>query len=192
MEVLNEIKFFKRTNRLLNECFREALYQQGLFEHVLDEADNTSEPVDVLNKINNDQYIRNDYESFIKEIGENKRSAFLTPYTVEEFKDAGVQTFQVQGYPIGFALKPQPNGDTDIISVHNNTDMHGIGEALIDSAKRLGGNTLDHFDGFLSDFYSKKGFEEYDRWPWDDKYAPKDWNYEKYNRPDVVLRRLRK
>ena len=85
-----------------------------------------------------------------------------------------------------------PDGDMDIISVHNNTDIHGVGEALIDSAKRLGGTTLDHFDGFLSNFYAKKGFKEDARGKWDDQYAPEDWDYEKYGRPDVVLRRLEK
>ena len=194
MEILNEIKFYKKTGKLLNNTIREALYQHDLFECLINEDDihNTSERVDVLNKINNDQYIRNDYESFIAEIGKNKRSSFLTPYTVEEFQNAKVQTFQVPGYEIGFALKPMPDGDMDIISVHNNTDIHGVGEALIDSAKRLGGTTLDHFDGFLSDFYAKKGFKEYGRWKWDDQYAPEDWDYEKLGRPDVVLRRLEK
>ena len=161
MEILNEIKYYKRTGKLLNHTIREALYQHGLFECFMNESGvrNTSERIDVLNKINNDQYIRNDYESFISEIGKNKRSSFLTPYTVEEFQKAKVQTFQVPGYEIGFALKPMPDGDMDIISVHNNTDIHGVGEALIDSAKRLGGTTLDHFDGFLVRFLRKEGIQ---------------------------------
>lgn len=194
MEILNEIKFYKQTGKLYNNTIREALLQHGLFECFMTENEITNRPerIDVLNKINNDQYIRNDYESFLQEIGKNKRSSFLTPYTVDEFKNAGVQTFQVPGYEIGFALKPMPEGDNDIISVHNNTNIHGIGDALIDSAKRLGGTTLDHFDGFLSDFYNKKGFKEYDRWKWDDQYAPTDWDYEKYGKPDVILRRLQK
>jgi len=193
MRLLEDIKFFKKTGKIPTNCIREAMYQQGLFEHVLEESvDNTSERVDVLNKINNDQYIRNDYDSFIAEIGNNKRSAFLTPYTKEEFEETKTQTFQVPGYEIGFALKPQPNGELDIVSVHNNTDIKGVGEALIDSAIRLGGTTLDHFDGFLSDFYSKKGFKEYERYKWNDEYAPENWDREQYGTPDVVLRRLNK
>lgn len=193
MRLLEDIKFFKETGKIPTNCIREAMYQQGLFEHVLEESvDNTSERIDVLNKINNDQYIRNDYDSFLAEIGKNKRSAFLTPYTKEQFEETKTQTFQVPGYEIGFALKPQPDGELDIVSVHNNTDIKGVGEALIDSAIRLGGTTLDHFDGFLSDFYSKKGFDEYERYPWNDEYAPANWDMEQYGTPDVVLRRLKK
>ena len=193
MELLEDIKFFNRTNKIPTNCIREAVLQHGLFEHVLDEnAPLTTERVDVLNKINNDIYKRNDYASFIAEVARNKRAEFLTPYTIEEFKKHNVQTFQVEGYEIGFALKPIGNGDMDIISVHNNTDIRGIGKALIDSAIRMGGTTLDHFDGFLSDFYSKKGFKEIDRYKWNPAYAPQNWDYEKYNTPDVILRRLDK
>jgi hypothetical protein len=58
------------------------------------------------------------------------------------------------------------------------------------SAKNNGGTQLDHFEGCLSDFYERNGFAEYDRCKWDDQYAPEDWDYEKYDRPDVVFRRL--
>ena len=55
MEILNEIKFYKKTGKLLNNTIREALYQHGLFECLINEDDirNTSERIDVLNKINN-------------------------------------------------------------------------------------------------------------------------------------------
>ena len=193
MELLEDIKFFQKHNKIPTNCIREALYQQGLFEYVLEENTPLSSiRVDILNKINNDLYVRNDYESFVAEVAKNKRSEFLTPYTVEEFKKHNVQTFQVEGYEIGFALKPMGNGDMDIISVHNNTDIRGIGEALIDSAIRLGGTTLDHFDGFLSDFYGKKGFKEIDRYKWNPAYAPANWDYENNGTPDVVLRRLQR
>ncbi len=193
MELLEDIKFFQKHNKIPTNCIREALYQQGLFEHVLEENTPLSSiRVDILNKINNDLYVRNDYESFVAEVAKNKRSEFLTPYTVEEFKKHHVQTFQVEGYEIGFALKPMGNGDMDIISVHNNTDIRGIGEALIDSAIRLGGTTLDHFDGFLSDFYGNKGFKEIDRYKWNPAYAPANWDYENNGTPDVVLRRLQR
>lgn len=193
MELLEDIKFFQKHNKIPTNCIREALYQQGLFEHVVEENTPLSSiRVDILNKINNDLYVRNDYESFVAEVAKNKRSEFLTPYTVEEFKKHNVQTFQVEGYEIGFALKPMGNGDMDIISVHNNTDIRGIGEALIDSAIRLGGTTLDHFDGFLSDFYGKKGFKEIDRYKWNPAYAPANWDYENNGTPDVVLRRLQR
>ena len=82
MEILNEIKYYKRTGKLFNHTIREALYQHGLFECLMNEEDihNTSERIDVLNKINNDQYVRNDYESFIEEIRKNKRRKIFIIY----------------------------------------------------------------------------------------------------------------
>jgi hypothetical protein len=191
MELLEDIRFYNHTGKIPTQVIREAVLHNGLFDNVLEEGqENTPERVGVLNKINNDTYIKNNYKAFLEELKRNKRAEFLTPYTVQDFINAKVQTFQVPGYEIGFALKPMANGDMYIISVHNNTNIGGVGEALIDSAIRLGGTTLDHFDGYLSDFYQKKGFEEKERMKWNDAYAPKNWNYKKYGTPDIVLRRL--
>lgn len=192
MELLNEIKFFNRTNKIPSQCLKEAFLNTMLFEETLSENDdpvNSPERVDVLNHINNDDYVRNNYTSFANELMHSRYSSFLTHYAVDEMEKLNIQTFQVPGYEIGFGLKKLPEG-VDIVGVHNNTSIKGVGEALIDSAIRLGGTHLDHFDGFLSDFYSKKGFEEYERWKWNDEYAPKGWNYDKYGRPDAILRRL--
>lgn len=143
--------------------------------------------------LSNNYWIRNNYEGFIDSIQKSTRLPFLSQYTPEDLKNMGVQTYQLRGYNIGYALKPDSDGYTDIISVHNNEPtIKGVGDALVDSAKANGGNKLDHYDGFLSDLYSKHGFEEYDRYKWDDQYASKDWDYDRYGRPDVIMRRVKK
>ena len=193
MELLEDIKFYNKTGKMPIDCVKEAILLHDLFETVLEETDiNTPQREEVLYKINHDDYIRNDYKTFVNELKNNKRYQFLTPYTVLDFTKHNVQTFKVDGYEIGFALKPMSDGGYDIISVHNNTDIRGIGDALIDSAIRLGGTCLDHFDGYLSDFYEKKGFIESERYKWNPAYAPQDWDYEKYGTPDVVMRHLPK
>jgi hypothetical protein len=40
-------------------------------------------------------------------------------------------------------------------------------------------------DGHLDKWYSNFGFKLKERIDWDDQYAPKGWNYEKYGRPTV-------
>lgn len=143
--------------------------------------------------LSNRYWIRNDYQSFLNSLNKSTRKPFLSQYTASDLKNYGVQTFQLKGYNIGYALKPDSDGYTDIISVHNNEpDIKGVGDALIESAKDNGGTKLDHYDGFLSDLYSRHGFEEYDRYKWDDQYADKNWDYKKYGRPDVILRRLKR
>ena len=86
----------------------------------------------------------------------------------------------------GFVLKP----DGDIISVFSAPGAKE-GKSVVLAAIANGGTKLDCFQGFLSDkFYPRFGFKEYDRWGWDDQYAPSGWDYEKDNRPSVVLMQL--
>lgn len=142
--------------------------------------------------LSNEYWIRNQYEQFLESLNSSTRKPFLSKYTAEELKNHNVQTYQLNGYHIGYALKPDEDG-VDIISVHNNEpNIKGVGDALIESAKANGGTKLDHYDDFLSDLYSKHGFEEYDRYKWDDQYADPNWDYERYGRPDVILRKLKK
>ena len=79
--------------------------------------------------------------------------------------------------------------DGDIVSVFKNPDSQekGVADILIGFAKEKGGKKLDCFDGFLSKLYSKFGFKEKERLAWDDQYAPKNWNYERDGRPDVIM-----
>ena len=45
---------------------------------------------------------------------------------------------------------------------------------------------LDHYDGYLSDFYQSLGFEEYDRYEFDPQYD-KDGKFEKkYGRKNII------
>jgi len=135
----------------------------------------------------------NNYETFIASMMMSKHLEYLTKYTPGMLSKYNVTTFKLEGYNIGFALKPVPDtDDVEIVSVHNNSNVHNIRDSLVLAAVRHGGNILVHFDGFLSKFYGHLGFEEYGRMKWDDKYAPEDWNYSKNGRPDAILRRFKK
>jgi len=104
---------------------------------------------------------------------------------------ANMRTFTSSDGSTGFAIKP----DGDIVSVfntkgarHKNTLKH-----LIALAKEQGGTKLDCYDynEFLPTSYSEMGFKETNRTPWDDAYAPDDWDYEKLNHPDHVEMELK-
>ena len=193
MDLLNEIRNYYKTGIFPKQAFDEAyrLFEAFSNEDLMEEND--VERDDVLQKIKNDRFIVNDYDSFFANLYAGKRNAYLSRYTPQEFAENKVKTFQLEGYPIGFALKPDKDG-IDIISVHNNSGVRGIGDELIDAAVRHGGTKLDHYDGFLSDLYDRHGFKEVARFQWDDKYVPRDeegnvlWNYERDGRPDVVYR----
>lgn len=148
---------------------------------------NEEETKKAFEEIENGDFDINDYSNFLISLYKSSRDEFLTPYTEEELKEH-FTTYKLKDFDAGFAIKD----DGDITSVHNNTGIKGLGGKLIEKAKELGGTKLDHFAGYLDDFYKNLGFEEYDRWTWNDEYAPKNWKYDEYGRPDVVLRRLKK
>lgn len=138
------------------------------------------------NAVDNNDFEINNFKEFLVSMHKSSRDAFLTPYTEEALKEE-FTTYKLNGFDAGFAIK----NDGDITSLHNNSGVPGLGSKLIEKAKEFGGTKLDHFDGFLSELYEKHGFEEYQRLKWDDEYAPKNWDYTTYGRPDVVMRKLK-
>jgi hypothetical protein len=83
----------------------------------------------------------------------------------------------------GFALDGE-----NIVSVfsHNNAPRGRL-RKIIDTALANGGRKLDAFDTGLPRMYAALGFREVDRKPFEKKYAPKDWDYDKLGEPDVVF-----
>lgn len=142
----------------------------------------------------NSNWIVNDYPRFFNALKKTTRHEFFTPHTVQEFKDLGVTTYLLNGYNIGYALMPEPDGNVSIISIFNNEkEVKGVVDNILQSAIKNGGTQLDHYGvDALNQAYERNGFEEYDRYKWDDRYASPMWDYKKYGRPDVVLRRYNK
>lgn len=193
MDLMSRMGMIKHYNK------RQNIYEYAFDNSFIEDETLTEDKVDNEESqkvkemiLSNHYWIRNQYEQFLESLNSSTIKPFLSKYTAEELKNHNVQTYQLNGYHIGYALKPDEDG-VDIISVHNNEpNIKGVGDALIESAKANGGTKLDHYDGFLSDLYSKHGFEEYDRYKWDDQYADPNWDYERYGRPDVILRKLKK
>jgi hypothetical protein len=110
----------------------------------------------------------------------------LTSYTEEDFRD--LKLFIGKYGSPGFALQ----GD-NIVSVFSDPFLTpGALPNLMDIAVRNGGRRVDVFDTFLPRIYAREGFRSVSFLPWNDKYAPDGWDYEKmkqYNsgRPNVVF-----
>lgn len=128
-----------------------------------------------------------DYPIFINSMKKSRHPEALTFYSKDEYAAKGARLFKLKGIDAGFAV----DDDGDVISVHNNSNIRGLGGSLISLAKKEGGSKLDHFDiQKLNDVYSSEGFKEYERYKWSDEYDPPGWDYSKLGRPDVILRRL--
>lgn len=188
------IESIGRAYMTTHESAARRLYENAYCTSTLDEGNIMEGPEQemALNAIQAGQLdtngdLEHDYPIFMASMQKSKHPESLTFYSKDEYADKGARLFKIKGLDAGFAI----DGDGDIISVHNNSGVGGLGRPLIQLAKRMGGKKLDHFDiPKLNQTYGEEGFEEYDRYPWDDQYAPKGWDYEKMGRPSLVLRRL--
>jgi hypothetical protein len=116
---------------------------------------------------------------------------FLTPYTPQQLQEKVARGAQVYMNPEGAAFIID-NGDLQ--GVINASDVRGLGRDAVEQAIANGARTLDAYDvpasiaGVnLPEYYGSSGFEEINRYPWNEQYAPPGWNYEMYGTPDVVL-----
>lgn len=120
------------------------------------------------------------------------KRGFLTPYTAEALREkveGGARVF-LTGDGVGYIID-----DGDLQGVINASSRKGAGSSAVEDAIRNGARTLDAYewrDGKVSlpQFYARFGFRETERLEWDDQYAPDDWDYDVYGRPDVVYMRL--
>jgi len=163
------------------------MMENHLLRRLFSIKENESSNGEVVALIKNDVYTSNPVE-FYKSFKRAKHPKMLTPYTLDELKE--MKTFKLKGYNIGFALKKfQNKGYSEIVAVHNaEPEVKGIGAVLMDSAIRLGGRYLDHFDGFLSGLYSKAGFKEYKREPYNSDYDPNGVFKDQYGEADIIYR----
>jgi hypothetical protein len=107
---------------------------------------------------------------------------------ISELSDADAAELEARGYrfflsdddAVHYAISPE--GDFGYFG----SSIRGAGRASVEQAIAQGARTLDAFDGFLPDYYAESGFREVARNPWNDEYAPANWNYERDGRPDVV------
>jgi hypothetical protein len=125
---------------------------------------------DVALKIHTNEWDNNP-EKFFKSFTSSDKSEYFSPYTLNEIKYFDL--YKLKGYDIGFALKK----DGDIILVHNNSGIGGVGIKLMEKCIEFGGKKLDHFDGFLTGFYKKIGFSFDENYVFNPEYAPENWNY---------------
>lgn len=144
----------------------------------------------VLELIKNNEF-ENDAKSFKNSLSKSKHSEMLTDYDIKDLKK--MKLFKLKGYNIGFALKKKNGKYNEIVAVHNNEpNIKGIGTVLMKSAISNGGEYLDHFDGFLTKFYQKLGFEEIGRDKFDPQYDEDGSFRAKYGEADVIYRKLKK
>ncbi len=132
-------------------------------------------------------FIETSPEEFIKQRDKLPKVLlnYLTPYTVEEYRAADVKLKLHKSGNGGYGLK-----GSELISVFSLPGKH-LGSELVDDAIANGAKKLDCLGDSLLEFYSKKGFKVAKTDKWDDQYAPKDWDYERFKRPNLYYMELK-
>lgn len=162
--------------RAFKDKYNKMYLDYLLMMDVVDDSSNESSRNDVIVAIQRNDF-EDDPQKFFDSYNKSTRVQFFTPYKINDLKQ--FRLCKLRGYNIGFAIKS--NGD--IILVHNNENVYGIGDLLIRKAVELGGTHLDHFDGFLTGFYKRNGFKLVQNDQFEDQYKPKDW---KFDRVDIL------
>lgn len=125
-------------------------------------------------------------EEFYIAIGEAKKAnsfgAFVDQHTVEEYSQMSF-LFLTLDNKAGVAITT----DNNIVSVFNGGEQKGVLKTLLPVAIEFGGDRLDNYDGKLSTIYELYGFNPISNVPFDETFAPDDWNYERDGKPDIVF-----
>ena len=180
--------------KTIKEVIETHKYKNKIALHLMIEGflslDESKGNEDILELIKN-----NDFDSkasdFKKSLDKSKHGEMLTDYDVKDLKK--MKLFKLRGYNIGFALKKKDGKFNEIVAVHNNEpNVKGIGSILMQAAITNGGVYLDHFDGFLTKFYQKLGFEEISRDKFDPQYDEDGSFRAKYGEADIIYRKLKK
>ena len=216
LQSIEEFTMWTKIRQAILECadgqFRKAVLEandalfgddgtercRAAFSNILDESAYEEQPdSEIFKNIREGKWdtngdLEHDYPIFMEAMRKSRHPASLTWYTMDEYARCKARLYKVAGFDAGFAIKNDPENKGEIVSVFNNTNIRGVAPELMKKAVEYGGDHLDHYAyPRLNDVYSGAGFEEYQQFPWDDKFAPKDWNYEKDGRPHVIMRGLK-
>lgn len=107
--------------------------------------------------------------------------AFLTPYSPDEYLGKETSLYLSPNQKSGFGVNP----DGELISVFSLEK--GRGPSLAKQAVLHGAKRLDCIGPKLVSLYKTVGFRVVDQIPWDDKYAPPNWNYDRFGTPDIYI-----
>jgi hypothetical protein len=112
--------------------------------------------------------------------------AYLTAHTREYYEEHGTKLFLSEDKQSGFGINP----DGELLSVF--ALERGRGRVLVAEAKRQGATYLSCIGNHLLNLYAEIGFAPVEVLTWDNRFAPKNWNYERFGTPNIYEMRLKK
>jgi hypothetical protein len=123
------------------------------------------------------------HQHFQQALAHPKFGKYLTPHSPEEF--AQMRTFIHPSGLVGGALQYHPDGRIEAGSLFNAGGPRGAGMKMMQHLIGQGANYLSAIGDPLRQKYEGQGFQIANTLPWDDQYAPENWDYESQGRPNV-------
>jgi hypothetical protein len=110
--------------------------------------------------------------------------AFLTPHTETDYTAKGTRLFLSEDMQSGFGINP----DGELISVF--ALERSRGRILVAEAMQQGAKYLSCMGDHLLEMYSEFGFGPVKVLKWDNRFAPNNWNYERFGTPNIYDMKL--
>ena len=110
--------------------------------------------------------------------------AFLTLHTEQDYVTKGTKLYLSKDGKSGFGLNP----DGELISVFSLERQRG--KILVAEARKQGATYLSCMGDHLLELYSEFEFSPVEVLRWDNQFAPKNWNYERFGTPNIFDMRL--
>jgi hypothetical protein len=113
--------------------------------------------------------------------------AFVDQYSATVYEQQNTRLFLTEDGLGGVGVR-----DGELISLFSLPGAR-YGSMLIERAIAEGASWLYCLDGrgMLQRLYARHGFEVVSRDPWNEAYAPINWDYERFGRPDCIRMELR-
>ncbi len=110
--------------------------------------------------------------------------AFLTNHSANDYTNKNTKLFLSNDFKSGFGINP----DGELISVFSLEKARG--KILVKKAVKEGASYLECMGDKLLELYSSFGFSPVKITKWDNQFAPKNWNYERFGTPNIYSMRL--
>ena len=110
--------------------------------------------------------------------------AFLTPHTADDYTSKGTRLFLSEDLKSGFGV----NTDGELISVFALERKRG--KILVAEARKQGAKYLSCMGDHLLQMYSEFDFSPVEIMKWDNRFAPRNWNYERFGTPNIYDMKL--
>jgi lambda family phage portal protein len=124
-----------------------------------------------------------DAKRFIAARNESSRSKFMSPLEPNDLKDH--KLYLSEDGKTGYALSP----DGDLQNLFSTSTVKGSGKAALVDAVHNGAQTLDCYQGYLTQLYTDYGFKAQSRIEFNPEFAPDGWQTDRdlSKKPDVVF-----